>query len=984
MSTTWGTTEISLQCGIDVSQSPATVTKDTASVTLTWTVYVKAYYAFEDPQILTLSNALSTTKNYYLSAPDYPSVTTYKIGSWTQTVNTSYSGTVSKTLVAGISNVWNGATPGHSRTITIAKRPPQVPSPATSITAALSGTTTANISWVRPSNASSASNIWENVVVQRSVNGGAYSTLTTLAGTATSHQNTGLLANTTYTYRVYATNDSGSSTTVTSSTLQTTLPIPTSITPAQSATVTVPNPTLGGTFSTIVGGTGKLEWQLATDNQFTTNYNVVTESDADLTASGTHTETVSIANLSLSNGTWYIRAHVVDNGGLDGPWSATQSFTVNVPALPAPTAVTPASGATVTTMRPTLGATITVDTAGRSSKAEWQLATNSGFTTNLRIVTEGSVDFRASGATTEVVPVDDQISMDLATTWYIRGRQIGNDGSVSAWTAGTSFTLSVTAPPTPTAITPATGGPTLVTNTPTLGATLGAATESRTTKAEWQIATDTGFTTNLRTVTQSDTKLRTSGATTEVVPTASKLTQTTWYLRARAIDQYGQAGSWSAYTTFVVSHPPTALTRTPANDATILYAATTPFGWTFTDLSSTDTQTAYQVIVERNDTGASVLDTGKVTSTANSANLAISSSYKDIKLRWKVRLYDNDNVVGAYSSYSLITLSDVPTVTITAPTEAQVLNSGQPTFTWTDDANTTQYSRRVVVVRTSDGVTVHDSGTTVTTSQSYTPPAPILENNGSYSVTITVTDTVGMSGSATANFSAQYLAPDSVTFLVDESNFDELGYVYIDWNQTTPDGFFVAWTVYRRPVMEITWDLIFSTTDAELRVYHDWVVPAAGIFEYAVTQSGGRYGSVVESPIVQTESRPLEGTHYWIINPLDETDNLRLSNVTADDYTDDYDEAELVIIGRGRKVNHGTRIGYTGTLNAQLRDDDNTSARQKRVQLQALKAARTTYYLRNPFGDLLEIAIGNLGISRLAGVGTAEFVDVTIPYREVF
>lgn len=985
MATTWGTTETSLQCGIDVSESPSTVTSATASVTVTWTVYARAYYAFEDPQILTLSNAISATKNYYLSAPDYPAVTTYKIGTWTQTVNTSYSADVTKTLVAGISNVWNGATPGHSRTVTISKRPPQVPDSPTSVTATLSGTTTGVISWVRPSNASSASDIWTNVVVERSVNGGAYASLITLAGTATSYSNTGLAANTSYTYRVKATNVTGSSAYVTSNTLQTTLPIPTSVTPAQSATVTVPNPTLGGTFAAIVGGTGKLEWELASDSGFTTNYKVITESDADLTASGTHTETPTIANLALTSGTWYLRAHVINDTGMSGPWSTAQSFTATIPALPAPTAVTPASGATVTTMRPTLGATITADTAGRLSKAEWQLATNSGFTTNLRTIVELDTDLRASGATTEVVPEAQLISMDLGTTWYVRARQVGNDGSVSAWSTGTSFTLAVAAPPVPTAITPATGGPTIGTNTPTLGATIGAASEGRTSRAEWQLATDTGFTTNLRTVTESTGKLRTSGATTEVVPSGSKLTQTTWYLRARAIDQYGQASSWSAYTTFVVSHAPTALTRTPANDATIQYGATNNFGWTFTDISSSDTQTAYEVVVERNDTGASVLATGKVTSTANNADLAISASYKDVKLRWKVRLWDTDNVVGNYSGYALLTLSDPPVVTITSPTPAQQLTTGQPTFTWSNDGTTIQASRRVVVVHDSDGIVVYDSGTTSTSSTSHTASRVILENGEAYTATVTVTDTVGMVGSSTVSFTTSYLAPDSTTFLVDETNFDELGYVYIDWSQTTPDGFFVDWRVYRRPVESVSWDLIFTSTDPELRVAYDWIVPSGNVYEYAVTQRAGRFGSVIESPIVQTESRIVSGTHYWILNPLDDSDNMRLSNVTSDSYTDSYDEAELIIINRGRKINQGTRIGYDGSLVAQLRDDeDGLTARQKRVKLQTIKAARTTYYLRNPFGDLLEISLGNIGVSRVAGVGTSEFVDVTIPYKEVF
>ena len=984
MSTTWGTTETSLQCGIDVSESPATVTSTTSSVTITWTVYARTYYSFEDPQILTLSNAISTTKNYYLSTPDYPAVTTYKIGTWTQSVAPSYTGTVSKTLVAGISNSWNGATPSHSRTVSISKRPPAAPSAPTSATVVLSGTTAAVISWVRPSNAGSAGTIWDNAIIDRSVNGGAWATLVTLAGTATSYTNTGLLANTSYAYRVHSQNDTGNSANVTAGTVQTTLPIPTAVTPAAATTVTVPNPTLGGTFATIVSATGKLEWELATDSGFTQNVRSVIEPDSDLKASGATTEAPTIARLALYNGTWYIHARVVNNSDMTGPYSAAQSFIVNVPALPVPTVVTPAAGAAVTTMRPTLGMTITVDPAGRSSKGEWQLATNSGFTTGVRIVTEDELSYRTSGATTEVVPESLQISMNLGTTWYIRGRQVGNDGSVSAWTTATTFTLSVTAPPVPTLITPAAGGPAVGTNTPTLGATLGAASENRTVKAEWQLATDSGFTTALKTVTESDSDLRTSGATTEVTPVASKLSQTTWYIRAREIDQYGQASAWSAGTTFTVSHMPSALIRIPVANSTTQYGATTAFGWTFTDASSTDTQTAYQIVVERNDTGAVVLDTGKVISTSNAGVHAISATYKDVKLRWKIRLYDSDNVVGDYSAYSIFTLSDPPVITVTSPTEGQQITSGQPTITWTNDVSTVQVSRRLVFKRTSDDVTVHDSGTTSTASLSYTPASVILQNGESYYLTITVTDNVGMVGTAVRNFSAQYQAPDPVQIMVDESVYDTDGYIFIDWGQTTPDGFFVNWSVYRRPPLATDWELIYVSTDAAQRSYQDWLVPTGTVYEYAVTQSAGRFGVVIEAPIVFTETREIEGTHYWLINPYDSSVNLQLSQVTDDSYSDEYEEAELQIVGRGRKMNHGTRFGYTGTMTAQLRDTEDSTARSKRIALQALKAARTTYYLRNPFGDLLEVSLGNLGFSRIPGVGTAELVDVTIPYNEVF
>lgn len=755
---------------------------------------------------------------------------------------------------------------------------------------------------------------------------------------------------------------------------------PTAVTPAASSTVTVPNPAMGATLTASPSGQNQVaEWQFATNSGFTSNVQTVREAVSDQRVSGATTETTTITNLLLTNGTWYVRARGVDEYGTPGPWSAGQSFTVNTPVLPTPTAITPASGATVNTQTPTLGGTLGSDGAGRQQKMEWQLATDSGFTASVRGVIELDADFRASGATTEVVPSSAKING--ATTWYLRGRSVGNDGTTSAWTAGQSFTLSLPNPPTPTAVTPADGA-TVTSNTPTLGATLGAASESRKSKAEWQFSTNTAFTANVRTVTEGSGDLRTSGATTEVIPAASKLFQGTWYMRARAVDEYGQYGSYSATQTLIVAHQPTASPTYPISDQTKLWATQT-FTWNFSDPAAGDTQTAYQIIIERNDTGAVLFDTGKIASTTQSRSQTTAGLLKDVKLRWKIRVWDTDDVAGNYSPYQLFTLSDVPAVTVSSPTPGQQVTTGQPTISWTTDANTTQQQRRIVFKQ--GATTIFDSGTQTSAAESYTPPNTILVNAQSYTVTVTITDTVGMAGSTTVAFTTAYSAPDPVAYTADASGYETNGYINVDWSTQQPDGFFIDWRVYRRLAGTTTWSLLTVIANPSITSYHDWSATTGDSWEYAVSQTGGRSGAILESPLTGSPTTLLaDGTHYWLINPYDETDNIRLSNVVGDGYSDDYEEAELIIIGRGRKMNVGTRLGYDGSLKAQLRDDLMSTARAKRIKLQLIKEARTTYLLRNPFGDLVQVSMGSLQVERIAGVGTSEFCDVTIPYKEVF
>lgn len=1084
MAISWGTAVCdSTNCfriGYEFSQSPTSVSSGTASVTLTLKIYLGTKYnAWDSGVSWAISNGFSasgSTSFNHTSGTAWSSSNVTLLATRSKTVTTSYSSAITTTISASVTGLSAIAGTAYvSGSWTTAKRPYSPPAAPDSLSATRASDAQVNLAW---SNNSSTGAPYDNIVVQRyDWAGGSYGTVATLAGSATSYNMTGHVANKKYSYRIYATNSAGASAYVYAGPVYTTPAAPTSVaaarsgndivvtwvdnspyndsvelwhsangvrdassmglissdvttathvapatgvqhsyevrsrvesglysaystasnqvkvnddpptaptavTPANAATVTVPNPTLGATLTAIATGqTQKAQWQFASNSGFTTDIKTITEADADLRASGATTEAPTLAALTLPNGTWYLRARAIDKNGVAGPWSATNTVTVNTPVPPTPTAVTPASGASVTTMTPTLGGTLGTDGAGRTQKMEWQLATNSGFTTNLRTITEGDADLRASGATTEVVPDASKIYGN--GTWYIRGRAVAQDGAVSAWTAGTTFTLSMAAPPTPTAITP-TAGSTVTTNTPTLGVTLGAATEGRRSKAEWQLATDSGFTANVKTITEADADLRLSGTTTEAIPTGSKLSQTTWYVRARAIDEYGQAGSWTGSQTLIVAHQPTATATSPTGDRTIAYGTNTTFSWTFSDPAPGDAQSAYQIIVERNDTGVVLYDSTKVTSSANSANVASASLLKDVKMRWKVIVWDADNVASAASPYQLFTLSDVPAPTITSPTEGQQLTTGQPTISWSNDAGTTQATYRVVITRTSDGATVLDSGTVSATVTTYTAPNTVLENSIAYAVTVYITDTAGLVGSDTNNFTTQYQSPDPVTYTVDASGYEDLGYINIDWATMPPDDFFVQWNVYRRLTGTLDWVLLAAYTDSTTTQHHDWTATAGDTWEYAVTQLAGRSGTVLESPLNGDPISSLaSGTHYWLINPLDETENLQLDHVTSDSFSDSFEQAELIIIGRGRKMNLGTRFGYDGSLTAQLRDGV-LSAREKRKALETIKRSLTSYYLRNPFGDLLEVSLADLQFSRVSGVGTAEYVDVTIPYKEVF
>jgi hypothetical protein len=215
-------------------------------------------------------------------------------------------------------------------------------------------------------------------------------------------------------------------------------------------------------------------------------------------------------------------------------------------------------------------------------------------------------------------------------------------------------------------------------------------------KIEFTLARDAAFTSDPRTIVEPDANYRYFGSTTSAVPPpvnvsltlsgvgSQKLYSGTWYMRSRVVSDLGQTSAWSATTTFAVSHAPSALTRGPNSGDLITYGGggAITFTWNMSDNEPTDVQSAYRILLVRTDTGTTVQDTGKITSSINSATLTISSSLLDVPLQWSVALWDSDNVQGPFSNPVLFTVSQPPTVRMTTPTDGATVTSAAPSTAW--------------------------------------------------------------------------------------------------------------------------------------------------------------------------------------------------------------------------------------------------------------------------------------------------------------
>ncbi|MFD5451667.1 MULTISPECIES: Ig-like domain-containing protein [Streptomyces] len=540
----------------------------------------------------------------------------------------------------------------------------------------------------------------------------------------------------------------------------------------------------------------------------------------------------------------------------------------------------------------------------------------------------------------------------------------------------------------------------------------------------WQIAKDSGFTQSLKdyysrywySVSGTDVD-GTYVYLSEPLPQELALSTGTWYIRAAQIDGFQRLGLWTSPAQFTVSHAPWASGLSPSGGSIFAYGAgNVTFTWRFNDPYTADHQSAYRVLVETNDEAPTVVvDTGKITGADSYATVAIPDTAKNTELRWSVQLWDMDDNPGNLSAYELITVADPPTITPVDPVDGGVVDNARPNIQWqfASALDATQVAYRVYFL--SDGVMVHDSNWINSDTQSYQAPDIILKNETSYSMVISVRDSAGLENQVSVSFTTQWdlpADPDINSLIIDTTFYDKLGagYVKVTWANQATDPDFLSWRLYRRYNLAnsakdgdkgLDWELMheeFSVSPpdgGDTYEYLDYSAPSGYEVHYMLTQTAVRFGSIVESnrPDLTDPGKivNLYSSHYWLILPDadgDVEDVIRIEHATSDSYTDEYEEEVMTLIGRGRHVEKGDRLGYSGSLNMELRFIEgvyNTDdPRRQKIDLERFAAMRTNVWIRSPFGDLFMASTGDMQFDRIAGVGQSEFTNVTLPYREVY
>lgn len=513
-------------------------------------------------------------------------------------------------------------------------------------------------------------------------------------------------------------------------------------------------------------------------------------------------------------------------------------------------------------------------------------------------------------------------------------------------------------------------------------------------RVEWRLAKNSTFTNEERRYwSHEDGEYKTTPWS-KRVPEEERLHQALWYRTARYQDPWGNVSGWaSPIRSFTVSHPPRAIPISPLDTFGIdLGDPVVRFEWEFKDSEPTDYQTAYEVRYRPSDGSAPAVSTGKVSSEDSFADVSlVGLENLDGKfLSWEVRLWDRDDVRGPWSEPKEFRVGLPPSVTITQPEDSATIESPSPFVSWTAEhtGGRTAKAHLIQFAEADTGLIVFSSGWRQGAGTSYTPPPDVpLLNERDYLLRVSVQDSWDLIGAAEVTVTTAWVPPPAPEWItVDSEAYEETGYFILQWAVPTEgvDPDFYAWRIYVREVGESRWLLSGEVHSPDLLEFYEGLGGAGVEIEFAVVQVADRFGSRVESD--KTTTTGIGFIHnYWLIHPTNPDLSMRLMYVVGDDYDDEWEEESITLIGRGRKREYGEHWGREGTLEVQIRDDNlrGRTARQQRRQLERLKEDTPICYVKNPFGDVFRVALGNVAVRRVSGVGNREFVDLNIPYAEI-
>lgn len=244
---------------------------------------------------------------------------------------------------------------------------------------------------------------------------------------------------------------------------------------------------------------------------------------------------------------------------------------------------------------------------------------------------------------------------------------------------------------------------------------------------------------------------------------------------------------------------PTEPTLIPAANFDATQASV--LAWTFNDPNLGDSQKSRQVQIIDASTGTTVVDTGKVLSSATTYTVTAGTLVNDKTYQWRVMVWDQGDVASPWSSYGLFSTGAGGSVSITVPA------TDNPAGLITDDilitwvaTGTVAAKRRATVTRNDTGVLVGDTGWQAAAGTTGQVLISGMVSDVEHTITVQVENSLAVrSAVGSRRVTPSFSTPDAPVAVVQA--VVEGGYILVGVNNPIPTGDRPAPTlnrVYRR------------------------------------------------------------------------------------------------------------------------------------------------------------------------------------------
>jgi hypothetical protein len=220
--------------------------------------------------------------------------------------------------------------------------------------------------------------------------------------------------------------------------------------------------------------------------------------------------------------------------------------------------------------------------------------------------------------------------------------------------------------------------------------------------------------------------------------------------------------------------------------------------------------------------------------------------------QWKVRTRDSW-LWGPDSNWNLFFCAEVPTVTITTPSEGETIEDPTPAIQWSisGDYMVPQQAYQVIVYNEDATAIVHDSTKLADATTTYDLPSGVIHNLSIYMVKVHIWDSApdpqhGISEYRT--FDTSWPVPGAIANVAVVADMVGNPHITVSWDESGLGGDFDHYNVYRREVGGTTWTRITTISVKGTISYDDYHVAFAVTYEYNVTQVQVYGDDLVESP----------------------------------------------------------------------------------------------------------------------------------------